>query len=119
METICWFCGKRIRPGKATNIHHVLPRRYLKGRDTDRGNLLVLVHIRCHTRFNREWDRCDMPFPLYIVLMHAVQFGFGIYAPEEPHGRTTDQRTPRLARRELPVLPALPERAGPSTKTSP
>lgn len=85
METLCWFCHKRIRPGKACNLHHILCRRYLKGRDPSRGNLIVLVHRSCHTDFNREWDRCDMPYPLFIVYMHAINFGYGLYVEEHDH----------------------------------
>lgn len=110
METLCWFCHKRIRPGKATNRHHVLPRRYLKGRDADRGNLLVLVHIRCHLKYNREWDRCDMPYPFYIVMLHAIRFGYGIYAEEATHGRSPDSQPARMARPVLPPLPPASQR---------
>lgn len=109
METICWFCGKRIRPGKATNRHHTLARRYYTG-NPNKGNLVVLTHRTCHLLWHREVERGDLSYPFYVVLMQALNYGWLFYAEEATDGCPTDQGFARLVRPLLPRLSAPAER---------
>lgn len=92
MASTCFFCGKQIWPGKSTNLHHVLPKRYLKG-NKNRGNLVVLVHRQCHMLHHKQNDLQTPSFSVFIVWMSLINFGYHVYE-QERHNANAAQAIP-------------------------
>ncbi len=101
----CWFCGKRIHPGKTTNRHHTIAKRYFRG-NPNQGNLVVLSHRTCHCAWHRDVDRGDLTYPFYIVLMQVTRFGLLAYQEE-----SDDTGSESLGLGELSVVPPTRRRA--------
>lgn len=88
--SICFFCLEAVyRKSQATDIHHVIFKRYFKpfpGEDPNYGNT-VRVHVLCHRKAHAEFDNPLMPLDNYVPYMESLDWLYGIFAsPDKRRG---------------------------------